>query len=303
MAVNKTEQETLRSLISRIDGSRRGGFWRISIEDLAEVLRIDTVELYQSIYENPRGIHFGDAIEGFDQGRVGELITLLEALGYRGAEEAFFRAGLFVPFQAGNRLIEAVLNRYIRKLREHRVVWEQVAHGLRRGRSYREVARGYLAEHLPFEPLTAEVVDSFITAEGLPPRGRETLLGYLRTLEERHVLDYSVLGAPFFEEVYRYAVAHGYIEPRERESYWTDREERRKKGRSSNLGGGEWETTLSRARSLLGVSPGEDREAIRRAYRKEMLRYHPDINPSGSEVAKELNAAYATLLADSEGSR
>lgn len=303
MAVNKTEQEALWRLISRIDESPGSGSWKISTEDLAEALGTDLVELYRRIYQNPRSIDFGEAIEGFDQGRVGELIALLEELGYRSAEETFYREGLFVPLQAGSRLTDAVVNRSVRELRQHTVVWEQIAHELERPRSYREAARSYLAEHLPLEAVAEGVVESFLREEELPRRGKETLMGYLRSLAERHVLDYHILGARFFEEVYRFAVARGYIKPREQASYWAEDGERHEKGTRRNRGSGEGERTLSWARSLLGVSPGEGREAIRRAYRKEMLRYHPDVNPSGTEVAKELNAAYATLLADSEDSR
>jgi len=303
MAVNETKREALERLVTTIGRSGGKGSWRISLDDLADTLGLDLVELYRTIDENPRGIRFGESIEGFDESRVGELITLLEALAYPGVEEMFFRAGLFVPLQAGSRLTEALLARYVRELRQHEVVWEQVSHGLQRGRSYREVARVYLAERLPMEPVSEEVVAGFLRAEGLPAQGRETLLRYIGTLRERHVLDYAVLGAPFYEEVYRYAVAEGYIKPREQEYYWAGRDEKRA-GRSGNRGrGNSAGRSHSWARSLLGVSAGEGREAICRAYRKEMLRYHPDVNPSGAEIAKELNAAYATLLGDIGGSR
>jgi hypothetical protein len=303
MAVNKMDDKTLKRLLSAIDQGRSEGRWRISTEALADALGVDMVELYRTVYDNPRGIDLGSAIEGFDQDRVGELVTLLEELGFRGAEDALFEAGLFVPLEAGNRLTEALLNRYVRQLRTHQVDWDRIAHELDKRKSYREVAGAYLREQLPVEPPAEAVVERFLREQGLPERGRETLLRHLRRLRERHVLDYAVLGSPFYEEVYRYAVAQGYIRPREREAYWAGRGGHRDYGDGKAPGSSEGKGSISWARSLLGVSAGAGKQAIRSAYRKEMLRYHPDVNPAGGEVAKELNAAYATLLADIEDSR
>jgi curved DNA-binding protein CbpA len=41
-------------------------------------------------------------------------------------------------------------------------------------------------------------------------------------------------------------------------------------------------------------------DALRRRYRELMKRYHPDVNPSGLERCKEINAAYAVLMSREE---
>lgn len=292
MAVNKIEHQALERLVNRIESSRRGGNWQISTEQLAEALDLDLVTIYRTIYDNPRGVTLAGAIDGFDQDRVGELVTLLEQLRFSDAEEHLYRAGLFVPFKAGSRLSERLVNGYIRALSEHRVDWSRVAHFLERGRGYREVAWNYLSEELPVEPVAEGVVDVFLREEGIPLRGKQTFLRYLRTLRERHVLDYAVLGAPFYEDVYQYAVAQGFIRPRERESFYGRGTGAKDHSKSSPRDG----STVEWARSILGVDSSAGKREVRGAYRRQMLRYHPDLNPSGAEVAKELNSAYATLL-------
>ncbi|MFP4300536.1 MAG: DnaJ domain-containing protein [Spirochaetaceae bacterium] len=298
MAVNKVERRALDGVVAEIEASRTDRGWRLSTERLAEAIGVDTVTLFRTIYDNPRGVTFAEAIDGFDEERAGELVTLLEQLGFRGAEEHLYRAGIFVPLSAGSRLSERLVGAYVRELSRHDVDWERIAFGLRSGRSYREVAWNYLSEELPMEPVAEKVSERFLEEEEIAVRGKESLLRYLRTLRERHVLDYAVVGAPLYEEVYRYAVIEGYIKPRERERYYGRgaRREGRFEPSSRKEDSMEW------ARSVLGVNASAGKGEVRRAYRRQMLRYHPDVNSSGTEVAKELNAAYATLLRSIEDS-
>src|SRR5262245_9087838 len=50
---------------------------------------------------------------------------------------------------------------------------------------------------------------------------------------------------------------------------------------------------------LLGIEPGASEEEIRRAYRRQALRWHPDRNagdPAAAERFKEISEAYAVLI-------
>lgn len=50
------------------------------------------------------------------------------------------------------------------------------------------------------------------------------------------------------------------------------------------------------ALSILGLSAAADQEAIKTAYRKACIKYHPDRNPAGLEMMKAVNVAYRFLL-------
>lgn len=49
------------------------------------------------------------------------------------------------------------------------------------------------------------------------------------------------------------------------------------------------------ALSILGLTACADPEAIKAAYRKACIKYHPDKNPAGLEMMKAVNVAYQFL--------
>lgn len=51
---------------------------------------------------------------------------------------------------------------------------------------------------------------------------------------------------------------------------------------------------------ILGLSGAITKEAVKMAYRRACMQYHPDRNPSGEHMMKMVNAAYA-VLEDYEG--
>jgi hypothetical protein len=56
-----------------------------------------------------------------------------------------------------------------------------------------------------------------------------------------------------------------------------------------------WLMNIKDALSILGLGAVADQEAIKTAYRKACIKYHPDRNPAGLEMMKAVNVAYQFL--------
>lgn len=61
--------------------------------------------------------------------------------------------------------------------------------------------------------------------------------------------------------------------------------------------------SIVEAQKLLELPAEYDLQELKRVYRKMMLKYHPDINPKGTEISKKINEAYDILLKQLESDK
>jgi hypothetical protein len=103
----------------------------------------------------------------------------------------------------------------------------------------------------------------------------------------RHVLDGRSLVAGLVERLKLAAAAMGYLDPEDRS---------RAEGAPAGAARGE-ASRHAWARQVMGLDGGAfSAGELRAAYRRLMMRYHPDVNPSGLERCKDINAAYSILI-------
>jgi hypothetical protein len=136
-------------LSARIDDT---GAWALSSDELREILQVPPVPFWRAVHEQRARIAFSDAVDGFSQDTVGDLVTVLESLG-SAAEEAFSRAGLFVPHEMGVELTESLLTNAARFAAAHELRTEEFAAMLRHAGGVRGAISIYLGEHVDREAL------------------------------------------------------------------------------------------------------------------------------------------------------
>jgi hypothetical protein len=262
------------------------GRWRISAEEVAKLLAVEPVRFWRALHGVRNRISFSDAIDGWTQDTVGDLVTVLENLLGAGTEEELTRAGLFLPYALGIELIEEVMFQARRMAAAHNIRNDEFAAMLRHAGNVSRAIAIYFQEHVDLDELLRVSIDSFQVFHDIPQRGKATAWRYLRSIIERHALDLWSLLVGLGARLRLAAAQLGYIDPQEE-----SRAGRRTAARS--LDRRAW------ARQVMGID-GRDcsAEELRLRYRRLMMRHHPDINPAGLEKCKDVNAAYALLISE-----
>ncbi|MGA2763280.1 MAG: J domain-containing protein [Spirochaetia bacterium] len=267
------------------------GCWSIRSEEVAELLGIKPVPFWRAVAGLKDRISLSEAIDGWTQDSVGDLVTLLERLAVDGAEKEMTRAGLFLPYTLGIELAEELMFHARTRGAAHVVRLEELAGMLRHTANVRAAVGIYLDEHTDLEALLDAAVESFQALHGLPPLSRSTARRSLQRMLERHVLDRKALMAGLEERLRLAAAQLGYMDPEDRSAAGDQEEE---PGQTRGSARRAW------ARRVMGVDRKScTTESLRLTYRKLMMRYHPDVDPSGLERCKDINAAYSILISDS----
>jgi hypothetical protein len=282
--------EKLTALIEQLSARADGnGGWTISPEEVAGILGVGQVQFWRAIHETRDRIAFADAIDGWSADSVGDLVTVLERVLGVESEEMMARAGLFVPHPRGIELTEELLFRARRLSAAHEVRSDELAAMLRYTGSVRGAIEIYLDAHVDFEALVDGCAESFRVLQGMPAVGRSTARRYLQRMFARHVLDRRALLAGLEERLRLAAAQLGYIDPEDRAAAADAPDSEARKGSARRA----W------AKKVMGfgghaVAP----DALRARYRELMMRHHPDVDPSGLELCKDVNVAYSLLIAE-----
>jgi len=290
----------IAALANRIAGlADADGSWSIRSDEVARLAGVDLVAFWREVNGLRHRISFGEAIDGFTQDTVGDLVTVLEPLLDDGAEEAFELAGLFIPHERGVELVAQLLHAGRRCSALHDIRADELDGMIRHARSVRGGIDRYLEEHTDLEAMIRECAESYAGMEGLPLLAGSTAARYLRRMVEKHVLEPRSLFTLLEGRLRTAAAGLGFVDPEEREGVAGD---------SSRGGSRETPPTRAAARRdwalrVMGFSgpdaagDGPDAEALRGRYRRLMMRHHPDVDPSGLERCKDVNVAYALLIA------
>jgi hypothetical protein len=291
----------LSALATRIAGlADPGGCWTIRSEEVARLVGADPVRFWREANSLRHRISFGEAIDGFTQDTVGDLVTVLEHLVGDGAEEALRRAGLFVPHRSGVELTDQLLHAARRFAAAHEIRTDDLRDMIRHAGSVRAAIGIYFGEYVDLEGLVASCAESFRAMHGLPGIGATTASRYLRRMFDRHVLDRRGLFTLLEERLRLAAAQAGHVDPEDREG-----EDRGRAGRAGRGAGAETPevrrgTRRAWALGVMGFAGSDgapDTNALRARYRQLMMRHHPDVDPSGLERCKDVNVAYTLLIA------
>lgn len=258
------------------------------------MLDLDHTEFYRRVYEavqRPGGtVEYGTLTQTFNQESVGELVELLELFAGSRAEEAFTEFGAFIPHPLRVELTSLLFETARLESREHSVDADAFRAMLRTFGTYESARDTYLNEYFTLDRVVRSTCERFVRDRGFrsPALALQSSAAALTRLFDSHLLELQTVFVTVALALFDIAVEAGYARRQEEDS--SDTENERENGDTESL--------RSWACSVLELSPGtNDARVIKRAYKRLMLRYHPDVNPRGLHKAKEINRAYSIVLA------
>ncbi|MBB6480402.1 J domain-containing protein [Spirochaeta isovalerica] len=260
--------------------SNENGHWQISRDRILELLDLDMTDVYRQIVSSTNPL-VSFSISQFTHNDAGALISLLETIGLDKAPEAFWNAGLWIPFAVQTDLQSFLIEQIWEERNNHLIEYESFLSIFDRFGNFHRSIDIYLEEYFPHGPITDRAIGKLLTSINVDPG--ENRIRLLRSLAyelfRREIIPYRNLFSRFIPELKNYLISKGRIEPPARPRSPVSEEEKI-------------------ARRLFAYSPDQPiiLKDLKDRYKNLMKKYHPDINPEGLEKSKEINRAYCQLL-------
>ncbi|NBC28431.1 MAG: DnaJ domain-containing protein [Spirochaetes bacterium] len=272
------------------------GEWRLSTDTVRALLGLDHATFYPKVYAAAQRsggmVELSTVTQTFTTENVGELVELLEIFVDRRAEPALTRIGAFLPQELRVELTARLLETARDRAKDHRVDPDEFREMLRARRGYEAARDLYLSHHFSRAGLIAESVERFLRDHSFDVRelAAHAAGRVLERLFRSHIVEIPTLLVGVGVRLFEMALASGYAKRPEDEAA----EEASQRGPGDQASSPELRTQACRVLELEPQEANED--AIKRQYKRLMLRFHPDLNPRGLRKAQQLNEAYALLL-------
>ncbi|MBT3275730.1 MAG: hypothetical protein HN368_21440 [Spirochaetales bacterium] len=268
--ISDTAGALIRDMNSQVESGKP---WSFSIDSVSSRLGIPLVDCYRILYKKtpetgtyiPK--NFGpDSIIHF-------LILLDECTGLSESELLMRNAGAFLDHEDTSELAAVFYDQAVSLLQGHTVddaTYEQM---LRRYKRHERAWEAYRDYFFNADDLNTSVILGFVEGKNFkyPNLGRFTVEEKLQLLYQRNILNLDGM----FHELRAHLRGIPAEEPAS-------------KGYSK-----ETQDALA-VFSLPGLP--KTRSELRGCYKGLMKTYHPDINPAGLEVSKNINSAYSHLI-------
>ena len=293
----------------------RAKSWSIEAERIPDLLDIDPVVFYRSLYsaaDRPGGtVEHGTMTRTFGPDSAGELVDVLELVAGERAERELTDLGAFLPHPLRVELISQLFETTHEWIRAHTPDLETFRAMLRTFGGYERARDCYLAEFFSRAELIDAAARTFVESRSFrnAELAVQTASNVLQRLFRSHIVELSSLFGAIGAALFEAAVESGFAR-RPEDEYRFDRNGDRRSGAGAaageeRSGAGRTadpthagESELAWAREVMGLTgmPADFR-TVQRRYKQLMLRYHPDMNPAGLRVAQRINSAYGILLA------
>lgn len=266
-----------QSLLSILDTH---GEWQIFRDDILDLLGLDIRDVYSRIIasKDPM-VDFRTSIYSNDN--VGALICLLECFGYKEAPQTFWERGLWIPYEIQVELQEILIEEVKAIKSQHQIDYDTFLSIFDSVSGFSRSLDVYLEEFFSLDEVTGRAIRKLLKSHYVKTLNETELLlqKLARELFRRGIIPYRDLFSDIFIKLKGFLISIGRIKSPRKKVSPID------------------EAQLN-ARQLFGYSRDQHihLKELKQRYKNLMKQYHPDVNPRGLELAKDINRAYSILL-------
>jgi len=269
--------------------------WSLTRDRVLELLGLDILDVYGLITGSTDTLVSFRTAE-YSSMEPGVLVSLLECLRFPDAPKAFWKAGIWIPYEIQIELQEALLDEVVTARKSHSIEFDTFLAIFDHYSKFIRALQVYTDEFFSKEEFIESAVQTVL--ENHPETNAETALFLLKELAvemvRREIIPLWNLLSPIFSRLKAYLIEMNRMaEPEEYDPSG---------GGQSDTVAGKGGNNRANARRLFdyGVNDRIEENDLKKRYKERMKKYHPDVNPKGLELSKEINLAYALLLSISK---
>lgn len=267
------------------------------MDELSSLTGIPATDLYSAAYRLGDKVNFSDAVDGFSNETVGELLTLLEEFHETDIEATFTDYGVFLPHERRLELMANFMAVVQHEARLHEIDQDSFVAMLLHFKSFESSFQTYIEEFFDLEAAIDKTAQFYRRTCKLPQAAFHTARNYLNLLFVRKILQIRSLFVSLRNDLAELAWAAGFVGSK-RERFYTYGDTRGEQfGEDASRGTAAAEDAVRQALKTMqlrreDLSPSR----LKQQYKRLMKRYHPDVNPEGLEMSKRITSSYSVLL-------
>lgn len=281
------EQKILLELIEEIDSRRMGVHWALGLDDLSMFLAVSREDLLRWQYRVGNGQMFSVGDLEYTEENVADLLALLLEMGYKQASAYFFLNGYYIDDDHSIDWLEFFQSVVLSRFLSDEIDQQLLEDAVKASRYFDDAVRFYGHSRFETDELIEFAVGLFIKRNNLPDHDLSWHL-YRANIKSRLQLAYlrwEHLYDAMYDRLLDIAIQRGLV----------DAANVLKKPGAVLLLEPEVRKALQMLEFPAGMIP--DAIALKQQYRKMLKKHHPDLNPEGQDLTRDLIQAYSLLHA------
>ncbi len=302
MKVRINMEQAIEQILNDIkDTAVKKGYWAITSQRIMEITKLKPYVFRNYLLKTRKRINMPEDIDVFCNENPEDLISLLESIYGEEVENAFYKAGVFIPYKNRIEINEVLITIINSILNNHRLIEEDFEAMLYGTETFKEARDIYYDEEFDIDKMIEQTCHQYMDGKEykLWNLAQNNIINYMKSLFIRNIFVKEALFYSLEKKLRDFAVLKDLFKEKTYKQYNYSYQNDNKKHRGYTTGENKSnDIEKDKARRILNIRGKLNTQILKKRYRELMKIYHPDVNPKGLEKSQQINLAYAILLSE-----